>query len=508
MLKDLPVNFWIINFIVLILFCFGLFSPDQFVQQIDVVNKFLFDKLGTFYLWFAVLTLILFILIGASPLGKIRLGGKDDKPAYSNFSWFSMLFCAGMGVSIIFWGVVEPLYHFMNPPVAGLETDLQREVAAFKFSFFHWGLHPWAIYGLTTLAVCFFTLNLKKKLYFSAFFEKLDGLNLSLKKKVLKNSIDLATLLAILFGVVYSFGMGVLSIEGGLHKMFGISPSLFLEVGIIVVIFICYMMSCLRGLNKGIKILSNISMIMCFILLGGIFYFVPKMEIFSSLFNALPVYLAEIPKLSMADFNYSNSDFPRVWTIMYWTWWIAWAPFVGIFVALISKGRTVRQLVFSMLLAPTVFSFVWFAVFGKGAIFMQNKFNFIGDSFDLANVNTVLFNMLDLLTQAPIFSWLTLIILFIFFINSADSATYTLASLSQVQLKTQTASSESKAPTSFLQLGWGVTIAFLTMIFMFSGGIKILQQVTLITVPPFSILLCIVFIKLVYDMCKYYKSTY
>ncbi len=509
MLNDLPVNFWIINFIVLIIFCFGIFNPEFFVQQIGVINKFLFDKLGTFYLWFALFALILFLGIGISPLGKIRLGGQDDKPAYSNFSWFSMLFCAGMGVSIMFWGVVEPLYHFMNPPVAGLETSLQKEITSFKFSFLHWGFHPWAIYGLTTLAVCFFTLNLKKNLYFSAFFSKLNGLNLSIKKKILKNSIDLSTLLAILFGVVYSFGMGVLSIEGGLNKLFGIESSLVLQIGIIVVIFICYMISCLRGLNKGIKVLSNISMILCFILLGGIFCYVPKMEILGPLVNALPAYLAELPRLSLANFDFSNADFPRVWTIMYWTWWIAWAPFVGIFVALISKGRTVRQLVFSMLLAPTIFSFTWFAVFGKGAIFIQNKFNLVGDSFDLANVNTVLFNMLDLLTQASFFSWLTLIILFIFFINSADSATYTLASLTQNKAKQDTTSAEAKTgshnPTTFLQVGWGVMIAFLTMIFMFSGGIKILQQVTLITVPPFSILLCVVFIKLVYDMCKYYK---
>lgn len=498
--QQVPGSYITSVIITIALFLLTVFNPEGFINAVKGINTFIFNNFGGFYLWFVYLTLIAFVFVGISPLGKIKLGGKDAKPQHSFFSWFSMLFCAGMGIGLLFWGGAEPLYFFMNPPVEGTNTIAQKELTAFKLSFLHWGLHPWAIYGFTTLAICFFSMNLKKGIFFSSFLsDKLNQDNLI--SKVIKFIIDNVITLAILFGIVASFGMGVLQFEGGLQSVLGFTRSTSLEVLIIIGVTACYMISTLRGLNKGIKVLSNISMALCFLLLLAILFVLPIGEYFSSLRSSVSAYLLNIHDLSIGNLAFKDKFFLREWTVKYWTWWIAWAPFVGIFTALVSKGRSVRELVFSMLLAPTLFSIVWFSVFGKAALIMQADVGFMGAGVDYENANTLLFKLINSLFTSPFFNLLGLVLVSIFFINSADSATYTLAALTDKSKKLAT-------PPIFMQISWGITFSILTAIFLFIGGLEILQYITLIAVLPFSFLLVVLFIKLIAEMTKYYRKNF
>ncbi len=499
-LSNIPHSYITAVFITSLLLVFTALYPEGVLNYIKLINTFIFENFGNFYLWFVFIALIAFVGIGISPLGRIRIGGKGAKSEHSFFSWFSMLFCAGMGIGLLFWGGAEPLYFFMNPPVEGTVTPEQREITAFKLAFLHWGLHPWAIYGFTTLAICFFSMNLKKGMYFSSYLtDKLS--NPGPAGKIFRGIIDNIIILAILFGIVASFGMGVLQFEGGLESYLGFEKSISLEILIISGVTACYMISAMRGLNRGIKVLSNISMGLCFFLLAAIIFVLPFGEYFGVLTRAVSSYIYNIAGLSIGNLDFKSPYFLREWTAKYWTWWIAWAPFVGVFTTFISRGRTVRELVFSMLFAPALFSIIWFGVFGKAAIVLQAEPGFIGATINYDNVNTVLFRLINTLFSSPFFNLLGLLLVSVFFINSADSATYTLAAMTDKE-------NNMENPPLFLKISWGITFSVLTAIFLFTGGLEILQYITLIAVLPFSIILLIVFIRLLAEMTDYYRMKY
>lgn len=509
-LEKLPKSYIIASIITIILLVISIISPDDFLNSIEYLNKVLFDVFGDFYLWFVYISLMVFSIIGVSPLGKIKLGGKDAKPDYNLFSWFSMLFCAGVGVGIFFWGGAEPLFHVMNPFLQGADSSIAKEIASFEMVFFHWCLHPWAIYGLTTLAICFFSMNLNKGLHFSSFFSS--GKNKETRfKRVLKSFVNNLTTISILFGVVASFAFGVVQSEGGLNMLFGVEPSIYIKISIIAFITVCYMASTLRGLSKGIKVLSNVSMVLSFILLGSIACALPFENFLLPITHALPKYIADLHNLSIAQMPFSNNSFVNVWTIKYWAWWIAWAPFVGIFVAMISKGRTIRQLVFGMLLAPTIYSVIAFTLMGEAAIYLQNTQNMVGATMDYNDVGNVLYQICLGLFSHPLLAWLALVIVGIYFINSADSATYTLAAISQKpkeSIEVENGDIQVKEPPAYLQVCWGITFSILAGLFLIVGGPKIVEKSMLITVLPFTFLLCLVFIKMLIDMIFYFDKHY
>lgn len=509
-LKQLPKSYIIASIVTMFLLITCIVNPSGFPNSVEYLNNILFSIFGDFYLWFVYISLILFVIIGASPLGKIKLGGEKAKPDYNLFSWFSMLFCAGMGVGIFFWGGAEPLFHYMNPFLQGAHSPIENEIASFQMVFFHWCLHPWAIYGLTTLAICFFSMNMKRGIHFSSFFSS--GKNKeTVIKRLLRSSINNLTTLAILFGVVASFGFGIVQFEGGLHTLFGVQPSIAVKVAIIVFITIGYMISTLRGLSKGIKVLSNISMVLSLILLGAFAFALPFDNLILPLTKSLGQYLANLHDLSLGQIPFKDNNFVNIWTIKYWAWWIAWAPFVGIFVALISKGRSIRQLVFGMLLIPTIYSVIAFTLMGEAAIYLQNTQNMVGSVFTHSDAGNVLYQICLGLFDSPYLGWLSLIIVGIFFINSADSATYTLAVISQKPKQSVHIVDdevEIKTPPIYLQICWGLTFSILAGLFLIVGGPKIIEKSMLITVLPFTFLLCFVFVKMIIDMIFYYKRNY
>jgi glycine betaine transporter len=477
-IRQFPVLFWIPGALVILLFIVGLVNPDGFFQLISQLNNFIYSYFGSFYLWFAFLTLIVFVVVGLSPLGCIRLGGPDAQPEFSVFSWFAMLFCAGMGTGLMFWGAAEPLYHFMNPPLPNIHDPIQKEIMAFHYSFFHWGLHPWAMYGMTGAAIGYFGFNLKKGFHISSFLSIQDESFRA--KRHLGRLIDLFTILAIVFGIATTFGMGVLQLLGGFNTLMQMDPSPLLAAGVILGLMVTYMISALTGIRAGIKRLSNASFIFYFVLLSSILVLGPAPTIIKPLLASLPEFFIRLPQMSLGLGNYANDAWVGEWTVKYWSWWIAWAPFVGIFIAFISKGRTLRQLMFASMILPTIFSYVWFVIFGEAAITLQQTEAFAGSSLDYDNVNVVLFKLLQVLSEAPWLAWLCLFVIALNFVTSADTATYTIASLSARNL--------DKHPPAALRIGWSILFACLTSLFFFTGGIHILM---------------IVFIWLVYHLLKH-----
>jgi len=496
-LNKIPGSFKITFLIVFTLIVFGVISPSNFADLTRSVNVVLFNYFGGYYMIFAFLTLVVLVLIGLSPLGKVRIGGKEAKPEFSYFSWLSMLFCTGMGVGLMFWGVAEPLYHFIYPPIGGESGDYENQITAFKITFLHWGLTPWAIYGLTAIAVSFLGFNLKRGILFSSL---LTGKQKAGKEKNTGSKVvDIITIIAIFFGVVASFGMGVLILEGGLEALTSLKSSFGLQLLIIIFATVFYMTSTLRGLDGGIKVLSNISMMLSFVLFGFILWNMPKTQLGQYAIDTTQLYIKDFLDMSLGNFIYNSPDFLREWTVKYWSWWIAWAPFVGIFIAITSFGRTIREIAFSVLLAPTIYSFIWFIVFGTAAFHTQSMTNF---PVTLDDAGVMLYNVVEYITKMPLISWLTIFIAAIFFINSADSATYTLASF------TKEKNTLSEKPSKYLQISWGLLFSIMTALFLFIGGIYILQEITLIFALPFSVLLLIIFAIFILSLIRYYQENY
>lgn len=496
-LSKIPLLFWVSLAFIAIIITVRIVEGSAFLDHVENINKFTFHYSGSYYLWYLFIVTLLFCIIGFTPLGKIRFGGQDAKPEHSFFSWFSMIFCAGMGIGLLFWGAAEPLCHFMTPPIDGCTSVPQRQAYAFQIAFLHWSFVPWAIYGLTAMAIAFMGLNLKKGFFFTSILKNSD--NETKAKKFFKGFIDFITLIAILFGVSCSFAIAVMSFENGLENVFDITLNNAGRLTIIVVITICYMISSMRGLSKGIRILSNLSMIISFVLLAAIAFFGPQID-FSAIFATVPEFITNFHKLSLGLVDYASSDWLREWTLPLWAWWLAFAPFVGIFVALISKGRTIRELVVASMFGPALFSILWFIIWGGASMALQVNSEYFGPYIVIDNADVVLFKLLGSIWDFPILQWITILLIATFFINSADSAAYTLAAMSNNDIDNE--------PPKILQLSWGLLFTSLATLFIFTGGYKLLLQFLFVIILPFSIWLIIVFLYTIYKITLHYKKVF
>jgi len=343
---------------------------DSFVYASNAIYAFLTEKFGWLYL-LAMLVFVLFIIgIACSKYGKLRLGDDDSRPEYKTSSWFAMLFGAGMGVGLVFWGISEPVSHYINP--MGMEGGTaQAADFAIKSSFMHWGIHPWANYAIIGLALAYFQFRKKKPALISSIFEPLLG-----EKRVngaLGKAIDILAVFATVAGVTTSLGLGVLQINSGLEYMFGIPSTLLMQIIIIAVITVVYIWSAVSGIEKGIKLISDVNLYIAFILMALAVIVGPKVEILNNFSNGLGQYLGNIIPDSLMLATYGDNSWIQDWRIFYWAWWIAWAPFVGVFIARISKGRTIREFIAGVVLAPSIGSIVWFAIFGTLGIHLGEE---------------------------------------------------------------------------------------------------------------------------------------
>ncbi len=483
-MQPLTPVFKISLFIAVAFLLWGAFFPENLALVTGAVQKSLLDTFG----WFYVLAASMFLLTACSLIfsryGDIPLGADNAKPEFPLFTWFAMLFCAGMGIGLVFWGVAEPISHLHDPPT-GLPETPQAAQMAIRYSFFHWGLHPWGIYTMVALALAYFQFRKGVPGLISLSCKPILGRQAD---GIVGSAIDIIAVFATVFGVATSLGLGAVQISGGLSYLFGVPNTLTTQLVLIGIVTVLYMLSAQTGLQRGIKYLSNLNMVLactllCFLLFLGPTKFI--MEVFSS---ALGSYLQNLPSMSLNLAPLTDSTWIHNWTLFYWAWWIAWAPFVGTFIARISKGRTVREFALGVLLVPTIFCAFWFSVFGGTTISLEMIDHVaIKEAIDKNGIEVALFSVLE---QFPLGAMMSVIAMFLvatFFITSADSATFVLGTLT---------THGNLNPPNHIKFTWGIIQSVSAAVLLWSGGLKALQTGSIIAAFPFAFIIVLMIISL------------
>ena len=451
--------------------------------------------LGTFdslFMWSANFFVVFCLVLIFSPFGKIRLGGDDAKPDHSRFSWLAMLFAAGMGIGLMFWGVAEPLAYFTGwyeTPLNVVANTPEAAELALGATMFHWGLHPWSIYGVVALSLAFFAYNKGLPLSIrSVFYPILGDRTWGWPGHI----IDILAVLATLFGLATSLGLGAQQAASGFHHVFGIDGGLTLQIAIIVGVTFLAVVSVVRGIDGGVKVISNINMLLAIALVAfvAIVTFAISM---GSIPTTVMAYIKNIIPLSNP-IGREDQAWMHGWTVFYWAWWISWSPFVGMFIARVSRGRTVREFLIAVLIVPTLVTILWMSVFGGVAIDQViNKVGTLG-SQGLTDVPLAMFQMFDALPYGNLLSMLAVVLVLVFFITSSDSGSLVVDSI--------TAGGKLDAPVP-QRIFWASVEGAIAAVLLWVGGTnatEALQAGAISTGLPFTIILLAMCVCLVMGM--------
>jgi len=462
----------------------GGLAPDHLAEITGSLQTSLLDTFGWLYVLTASGVLLCALCLIFSRYGDIPLGPDGAKPEFNLLTWFAMLFCAGMGIGLVFWGVAEPTSHFHTPPMGEGGTSEAARLAL-QYSFFHWGLHPWGIYTMVGLALAYFQFRRGTPGLFSLACQPVLG---SHSIGPLGIAVDVIAVFATVFGVATSLGFGAVQISGGLSYVFGIPNTLGTQLTLIAIVTVLFMLSAQTGLHRGIKYLSNLNMILALSLLGFLLFFGPTHFIMAALPSTLGRYLQNLPTMSLNLAPLRNSSWIHDWTLFYWAWWIAWAPFVGTFIARISKGRTVREFVLGVLLVPSLFCAFWFTVFGGTGIFLELFQDVpLKAVMEKEGIEVLLFTVLQQYPMGMIMSLIAILLIATFFITSADSATFVLGTLT---------TNGSLNPPNHIKFTWGVIQSLSAAILLWSGGLKGLQTGAILAAFPFVFVIIILIVSL------------
>ncbi|PID14696.1 glycine/betaine ABC transporter permease [Sporosarcina sp. P34] len=482
-MKKISTTFYITLVTVILAVGYGVIAPTHFEEITSTIQDFISDTFGWYYLLTVSILFFISVYLIFSPTGKIRLGKDNDRPQFSMFSWLAMLFSAGMGIGLVFYGAAEPLSHYaVSPATQDPETKAAYK-EAMQSTFFHWGFHAWSVYGMTALVLAYFQFRKRQPGLISVTLRPIFGDRVDGK---LGTVIDVFAIFATVFGVATSLGFGAVQINAGLNYLFGVSIGFWSQFFIIAVVTVLFLASAWSGLGKGIKILSNANMILALALLVFIIALGPTLLIFNMFTDSIGGYLENLIRMSFrtAPLTPENRAWLNGWTLFYWSWWIAWAPFVGMFIARVSRGRTIREFMIGVLVVPTVLSMIWFTAFGTTAIETQKA-----GIIDLASSATELtiFEMFSELPLSFIISLIAILLITSFFITSADSATFVLGMQS---------SYGSLTPPNNLKVVWGIIQSAIAVILLYVGGLGALQNVIIIAALPFSIILIMMVVSL------------
>ncbi len=476
-------TFYISLAITLAIVSWGLLMPQSFEKIGNATFGYLVTNFGWFYTLAMSSFVIFSIWLATSKYGSIRLGADDSRPEYGYVSWFAMLFSAGMGIGLVFWGVAEPLNHFMNP--LGVESGSPAAASfAIRKTFLHWGLHPWAGYSVLALALAYMQFRKNKPGLISSIFIPLVGEERA--KGGIGKAIDVLAIFATVAGVATSLGLGTYQINSGLNYLFGVPENGFVQIIIVVVVTAAFMLSAVTGLDKGIKILSNMNVGIGSVLLLISFILGPTLLILNVFVDNIGAYLAALPRESFQIGSFARESWYGSWTIFYWAWWIAWAPFTGAFVARISKGRTIREFISGVLLAPSLASFIWFSVFGAMGINQGSEV--AGEA--IKSTSTAFFVVMNNYPMGGLISLVTLALICTFFVTSADSATFVLGMMS---------SNGDLNPSTSRKVIWGVIQSLLALALMLGSGngLKMLQTISIAGAFPFAIVMVFCMVALI-----------
>jgi glycine betaine transporter len=470
--------FWIALPLCAAVAAWGILDPGKLGEVAELFTHTVFGALDWFYMAAVTSFLLLCIWLALGRYGSIKLGGPEDEPEFSTVSWIAMLFAAGMGAGLLFWGAAEPLTHLVSPPI-GVPSTAATARRAMVLTNFHWGLHAWAVYGIGGLVLAYFGFR-KKTPYLAG-----APLRAAFRGRWVEPVALLADVIAVLavaFGVAGSLGMGTLQVQAGLHAVAGVSDSsLTVRVIILVSMAVCYMLSASTGLDKGIKWLSNINMGLAVLLLIFVLGTGPTGFLLSTFVTSLGDYASNLVGLSLRLYPFSDiDDWLASWTLTYFIWWIAWTPFVGIFIARISRGRTVRSFVLAVLLAPSLVSVLWFSVFGGAGFDMQMHGAGGLGALVREDVTAALFSIFDRMPMSELLSGIAIALVFIFIVTSVDSATYVLGMLT---------SRGSQNPSASRKLAWGIGLGALASTLLFAGDIAAVRAVAVLGAVPFTFIL-------------------
>lgn len=467
-----------------LIFIFGVtvlsvFFPDSTEYYLSFVKNILFENLNWLYVMVVTVFVFFLLFLFFSKYGNIKLGANDAKPEFSFFSWVSMLFAAGMGIGLMYFGVAEPMSHYIDPAFADRPIALRAKDAQL-YTFFHWGIHAWSIYGLVGLSLAYFTYRYRLPLSLRSCFypilkERIDG--------KAGDIIDMFALCSTFFGITTSLGFGVSQLGAGLVHL-GIldEVSFTSQILIVITVMTISILSATTGVAKGVKLLSQINIVAVVVLMVFILIFGPTVFLLGSYSENLGYYINEFFNLTFATHTYEpeHKEWFFNWTILYWAWWISWSPYVGLFIAKISKGRTIREFIGAVLIIPTLFNFAWMTFFGNSATWLdqhtaQGALTAVADNADI-----LLFEFFKYFPLTSIVSVFAILILVIFFVTSADSGIFVMNNIS-----TKNATTSPKWQLVF----WGGMLALLALVLLNAGGLQSLQTMTLITALPFAIIM-------------------
>lgn len=459
--------------LVVLFMIFGTLFSEMAGQIFEQAQAFITKRFGFVFVILMNVALVFCLYVAMSGYGDIRLGHQTEVPKYSFGSWIGMLFSAGIGIGLLYWGTAEPLLHFVKPPTAEPST-LQSAKEAMTYSFLHWGLHAWAVYAVVALSLAYFhyrrglPLSIRSVL-FPLIGQKIYG--------TWGHVVDVLAVFGTIFGVVTSLGLGVMQLETGLVDIFNIEPSMTLKIVLILAITACATLSVMAGLDKGVKLLSDVTIVGTLIMLGFMIIMGPTQFIFDSFVENVGNYASSLVQVGLWNEAYSDSQWQASWTIFYWAWWVSWSPFVGIFIARISRGRTLREFIFGVLFVPMLLLFLWFTAFGGVAIHLELMGDYGLTEAVLKDTGSAIFKLIEYypLTQALMVIVLMMIVLW--FVTSADSASLVVDML--------TAGGRTDPP-KIQRLFWVSSQGIIACILLVAGGLSALQAAAIVAGFPFA----------------------
>lgn len=477
---------------------FTLIKPDLAANTFNEINTFLNQKFNWVYIATINLAVVFLLMMGLSKFGKIRLGGFTARPEYSNFAWYAMLFSAGIGIGIFFYGVAEPIYHSSIPEALRSGSAFDN----FKIMYLHWGAHAWSLYGLVAVGLGYFAYNLNLPLSFRSLFYPI------IKDKIFGiwgDIIDTFAVLAVLFGLATSLGLGARQINAGLNYAFGIPNAEGVQIILIAVITFMATLSVVSGISKGIKFLSQANTIISALFLLVILLIGPTAYIMSTYFSSLGMYLKDFFNIGLfTAITPEDVAWQGGWTIFYWAWWISWTPFVGTFIARISKGRTIREIAVGTIILPTLIITFAMTILGATGVFLNDAYQGVISNAISTNIATAMFEMIRVLVNQPIMQMalycIAILAIVLFFVTSSDSGSLVVDNL--------TSGGKEDSPKT-QRVFWAVMEGVIALSVLLLGGeraLKTLQSAVVITGFPFAILLMIMMFSLSKELKKSYKK--
>jgi choline/glycine/proline betaine transport protein len=452
---------------------FTLIAGDFAQNLFSSIQSWISNFTGWFFVFVMNMVLLFSIGLLLSPFGKLRLGGSDAEPEFTAIGWFSMLFSAGMGIGILFYGVAEPMFHYVANPLAEPGTVQSAEMGM-SLTFLHWGFHPWAIYAIVGLGLAFFGFSEGLPLSIRNVFYPLLG------DKIYGpagNAIDVLATVACLYGVATSLGLGVQQVNAGMSHLFGIPQSAFVQVILIACITALATWSVVRGLDGGIKFLSQVNIAVAFLLLAFVFILGPTLFVLNGFLENVGNYFTSFIDIATWNETYTGDNWQDGWTIFYWGWWIAWSPFVGMFIARVSYGRTIREYLLGVLIVPVIVTFVWMTVFGNSAIYIE-RFGAGGLAKAVQeNIPVSLFVFLESFPLSTITSLLAIVVIISFFVTSSDSGSMV------IDIITAGGNPDPPVPQ---RLFWAIAEGAVAAVLLMGGGLVALQTAAITTGLPFA----------------------